>query len=235
MSQSNYNVPNDSAPAVRSQFNSIFGSIATNNSGSSAPSTTFAHQWWYDTTANILKMRNTANSAWINVAYFDQGAGAFRILDDTQVVNTSGVQTGLIGDQATATWEAGTSTVESLVSPAKVAAAVAALGASTSSVLAATAGATAGAVGTYVFARRTTGTGDVAFGSTLAGSALSPVSASATVSSNSNAVTASFAPGSALSGTWRAMGAYDHSAAAGPDGSGNTVALGGATLWLRIS
>jgi hypothetical protein len=127
MSQSNYNIPNQSAPAVRAQLNVVFGSIATNNSGSAAPSTTFAHQWWYDTTTNILKQRNAANSAWINVAYFDQAGGAFRILDDTQVVNTSGVQTGLLGGQATADWEAGTSTLESLASPANVAAAIAAL------------------------------------------------------------------------------------------------------------
>jgi hypothetical protein len=45
-------------------------------------------------------------------------------LDDTQVVDTSGVQTGLLGDQSTATWEAGTGTTESLVSPAKVKSAV---------------------------------------------------------------------------------------------------------------
>jgi hypothetical protein len=76
-------------------------------------------------------MRNGANSAWINVAYFDQAGGAFRILDDTQITNTSGVQTGLLGGQATADWEAGTATLESLVSPAAVAAAIAAQGSST--------------------------------------------------------------------------------------------------------
>jgi len=80
MSQSNYNIPNDSAPAVRAQLNSVFGSIATNNSGPTAPTTTFAYQWWYDTTANILKMRNAANSAWIDIALFDQTGGTFRIL-----------------------------------------------------------------------------------------------------------------------------------------------------------
>ena len=83
MSQSNYNIPNQSAPAVRAQLNAVFGSIATNNSGSAAPSTTFAYQWWYDTTTNILKMRNGANSGWINFAEFDQGAGSFNILTET--------------------------------------------------------------------------------------------------------------------------------------------------------
>jgi hypothetical protein len=77
MAQSNYNIPNDSAPAVRAQLNSVFQSIATNNSGSAAPSTTFAHQWWYDTTTNILKQRNAADSAWIDIGTFDQTGGTF--------------------------------------------------------------------------------------------------------------------------------------------------------------
>ena len=72
-------------------------------------------------------MRSEADDAWINIGYLDQTANAFRILDDTQVTNTSGTQTGLLGDQATSAWEAGTSTTESLVSPAKVKAAIDAL------------------------------------------------------------------------------------------------------------
>jgi hypothetical protein len=77
MAQSNYNIPNDSAPAVRAQLNSVFQSIASNNSGTSAPTTTFAHQWWYDSTTNILKQRNAADSAWINIGTFDQTGGTF--------------------------------------------------------------------------------------------------------------------------------------------------------------
>ena len=65
-------------------------------------------------------MRSEADDAWISMGYLDQTANTFRILDDTQVVNTSGTQTGLLGDQSTAAWQAGTSTTESLVSPAKV-------------------------------------------------------------------------------------------------------------------
>jgi hypothetical protein len=77
MAQSNYNIPNDSAPAVRTQLNSVFQSIASNNSGTSAPATTFPHQWWYDSTDNILKQRNAADSAWINIGTFDQTGGTF--------------------------------------------------------------------------------------------------------------------------------------------------------------
>jgi hypothetical protein len=73
-------------------------------------------------------MRSEADDAWINICYLAQDANAFRILDDTRVTNTSGVFTGLLGDQTQATWETGTGTTESLVSPAKIKAAIEALG-----------------------------------------------------------------------------------------------------------
>jgi hypothetical protein len=122
MAQHDYNIANQTAANARTDINNVLSAIATNNSGTAAPSTTFANQWLYDTDAFILYIRANGNDAWIPVAYLDQTNDKFRILDDTQVVNTSGTQTGLLGDQATATWETGTGTVESLVSPAKVAA-----------------------------------------------------------------------------------------------------------------
>ena len=122
MSQNDFTLANQSFPAFRADLNSALQALATNSSGGSAPSTTFANMWWYDTGDNILKIRAEGNDAWISVAYLDQTNDKFRILDDTQVVNTSGTQTGLLGDQSTATWETGTGTTESLVSPAKVAA-----------------------------------------------------------------------------------------------------------------
>lgn len=124
MAQHDYVIANDTAANVRSDLNDALSAIVSQNSGASAPSTTYANMLWYDTSNNILKMRSAADDAWINIGYLDQTANAFRILDDTQVTNTSGTQTGLLGDQSTATWETGTSTTESLVSPAKVKAAI---------------------------------------------------------------------------------------------------------------
>lgn len=37
-------------------------------SGASAPSSPVAYQWWADTTAKVLKQRNAANSAWLDIA-----------------------------------------------------------------------------------------------------------------------------------------------------------------------
>ena len=154
MSQNDFNIDNQNAPAFRGDLNNALEALATLSSGATAPTTTYANMLWYDTTNNTLKMRSEADDAWISVGYLDQSSNAFRIFDDTQVVNTSGTQTGLIGDQATATWEAGTGTTESLVSPAKVKAAVEALapvGYTDAEARAAQAGHSAGAIGSYGF------------------------------------------------------------------------------------
>jgi hypothetical protein len=127
MSQNDYTIANQSAPDFRSDLNDALQALASLSSGSSAPSTTYANMLWYDTANNILKMRTEADDAWINVGYLDQSANAFRIFDDTQVVNTSGTQTGLLGGQATSVWEDGTSTTRSLVSPAEAKAAIEAI------------------------------------------------------------------------------------------------------------
>lgn len=127
MSQHDMTIANQTASAARTDLNNALQALASTNSGGSAPSPTFANQLWYDTTSNILKVRNEANSAWCNLLYVDQTSNVGRVLDDTLVVNTGGTQTGLLGDQSTATWQAGSGTTQSLVSPANVAAAIAAL------------------------------------------------------------------------------------------------------------
>jgi len=124
VSQNDLVIANQSAPDFRSDLNDALQALASLSSGSTAPSTTYANMLWYDISNNILKMRSEANDSWINVGYLCQSTNKFCILDDTNVVNTSGTQTGLLGDQSTATWEDGTSTTESLVSPAKVKAAI---------------------------------------------------------------------------------------------------------------
>ena len=123
MSQHDYDIANQLSSNLRVDLNNALKALASLNSGSSEPSPTYANMLWYDTDNNSLKMRAETNDVWISVGYLDQTGGSFRIFDDTQVVNSSGTQTGLIGDQATNTWEAGTGTTESLVSPAKVKAA----------------------------------------------------------------------------------------------------------------
>lgn len=127
MSQNDLVIANQSFPATRADINSALQALGSLSSSSTAPATIYANMLWYDTGANILKMRSEANDVWISLGYLDQSANAFRIFDDTQVANTSGTQTGLLGDQATSVWQLGTATLQSLVSPANVKAAILAL------------------------------------------------------------------------------------------------------------
>jgi len=124
MSQNDLVIANQTFPSFRSDLNNALQALGSLNSGSSAPPTTYANMMWYDTSANILKVRSEADDAWLNMGYLNQSTNKFSILDNTHVSNTSGGQTGLLGDQATSTWQTGTGTTESLVSPAKVKASV---------------------------------------------------------------------------------------------------------------
>lgn len=124
MSQNDLVISNQTFPSFRSDLNNALQALGSLNSGGSAPPTTYANMMWYDTTANILKVRSEADDAWLNVGYLNQSTNEFSILDNTKVSNTSGGQTGLLGDQSTSTWQTGTGTTESLVSPVKIKSAI---------------------------------------------------------------------------------------------------------------
>lgn len=65
-------IANQTFPEFRTDLNNALQSLASMQSGSSAPSTTYANMLWYDTTNNVIKMRNEANDAWIALIYLDQ-------------------------------------------------------------------------------------------------------------------------------------------------------------------
>ena len=67
MATHDYVIANGTGAAVRSDLNDALAAIVSNNSNSTAPATTFAYQWWADTTTGLLKIRNAANSAWVTV------------------------------------------------------------------------------------------------------------------------------------------------------------------------
>ena len=68
MATHDYSLANQSGAAFRGDLNNALSAIASNNSSSTDPATTFAHQWYYDTGDTTLKLRNAANSAYINVS-----------------------------------------------------------------------------------------------------------------------------------------------------------------------
>ena len=125
MSQAIPDLVNQLSSSLRTNLNLSLKALNSLNSGLTEPTYSYANMLWYDTANNILKMKPEDNAAgqWINIGYLDQGTDTFKILDDTIVATTAGATTGLLGDQTTGTWETGTGTTESLVSPAKVRAA----------------------------------------------------------------------------------------------------------------
>ena len=121
MSQHDFTIANQTSSASRTDLNNGLQALASLSSGASAPSTTFANMLWYDTTNKLLKMRSDADDAWISVCYLNQTSNLFNLLDDTKVVTSAGSQTGVLGGQTDAGWEAGTITTDSLISPASLA------------------------------------------------------------------------------------------------------------------
>lgn len=72
MAQHDYVIANDTAANVRGDINDALAAIVSQNSGASEPSTTYANQLWYDSTNDVLKMRNETDTAWIDVVTLDQ-------------------------------------------------------------------------------------------------------------------------------------------------------------------
>lgn len=92
MSQHDYIIDNALAPAFRSDLNAALAATVTQNSGATAPPTTYANMLWYDTANDLLKIRNEANSGWITLGTVDQTNNVFNpnFLPATQVEAEAG-------------------------------------------------------------------------------------------------------------------------------------------------
>jgi hypothetical protein len=220
MSQHDYVIDNQSAPAARADINAVLQAIATTNSGGTAPVTTFANQIWYDTATNEIKKRNEANSAWIVLGTIDDTGGTFT---PNSLLTTAGIAPATLVTAAETIASNNNDTtlptsaaVKAYADATAASAAAGVVSATTANVLAATAGATGGAVGTYAWLRsNTTGT-SVTVGNTVTGYLYAAFEATSTLVEPDNGGTAP--------GTWRAMGS-------GGGFSGRWVL----TLFLRIA
>jgi len=97
MSQHDFNIANQSFPATRTDLNNALAALASNSSGDTEPGTTYANQWWYETDTNILKLRNEANSGWIEIATIDETSG------NVLSITTQGLTIGATALTATGT------------------------------------------------------------------------------------------------------------------------------------
>jgi hypothetical protein len=93
MSQNDFVIASQSAPDGRADINSALQALASQNSGATAPTTTYANMIWYDTTNNQIKKRNEADSAWVTLFTIDDSNGnltfAAPSVTNSLAVNTS--------------------------------------------------------------------------------------------------------------------------------------------------
>ena len=90
MAQHDYNIANQTFPNTRSDINNALSAVASNNSGTAAPSTTFANQWFYETDTNKLQIRNEDNDAFIQILELDQSNDKLIGLGDSISIATTG-------------------------------------------------------------------------------------------------------------------------------------------------
>ena len=72
MATHDYVIANQTATSFRSDLNDVLQAILTTNTSAFSPVTTAAGMLWHDTTNNELKIRNSADDAWITLFALDQ-------------------------------------------------------------------------------------------------------------------------------------------------------------------
>ena len=74
MSTNDYLIENQTLPDFRTDINEVLQAIVSNNSNATEPTTTYAFMWWADTANDLLKQRNAANTAWVNILTLSTGS-----------------------------------------------------------------------------------------------------------------------------------------------------------------
>jgi hypothetical protein len=77
MATHDYNIANQIGSEFRADLNNALLAIVSNNSNATSPSTTYAYQLWVDTANNVLKLRNSANNAWITTGISITASNSF--------------------------------------------------------------------------------------------------------------------------------------------------------------
>lgn len=122
MSQHDMDIANQAAADLRADLNNALQALASTSSGTSAPTTPYANQLWYDTSKNVLYLRNEANSSDIPLGYIDQASSEFEIYNNTSIISgnaATGITLhGNLSVASSASLTNGTSPFGQLISPA---------------------------------------------------------------------------------------------------------------------
>ena len=104
MAQHDYVIANQSGSAFRADLNNALAASVSTNSGSSAPSTTYAYMLWADTTNGVLKIRNSANNSWIELFKLD-GTDICKLTGSTNNTITTVTGANAIQGEANLTYD----------------------------------------------------------------------------------------------------------------------------------
>ena len=85
MAEHDYVIANQNGANTRSDLNNALAAIVSNNSKATAPATTYAFMWWADTANDLLKQRNAADSAWVDILTLSTGAVSNAAIADDAV------------------------------------------------------------------------------------------------------------------------------------------------------
>jgi hypothetical protein len=85
MSTHDYSIANQNGANTRSDLNNALAAIVSNNSSATEPSTTYAFMWWADTANDLLKQRNAADSAWVDILTLSTGAVSNAAVADNSI------------------------------------------------------------------------------------------------------------------------------------------------------
>jgi hypothetical protein len=88
MAQHDYSIANQGFPATRADINNVLSAISTNNSGTSAPSTQYAGQFWIDTTSSTWTLYIHDGADDIQFATIDTSANTVNFTDSALDVVT---------------------------------------------------------------------------------------------------------------------------------------------------
>ncbi len=98
MSQNDFTIANQAFPATRGDLNAALQALASQNAGSSEPSTMFAYQPWLDISATpwVMKVRNAANDAWITTWEVDDSDDTWNVplATSVNIADAGGFYTG---------------------------------------------------------------------------------------------------------------------------------------------
>ena len=100
MATHDYVIANGTGAAVRTDLNNALAAIVSNNSNSSEPATKYAYQWWADTSNAVMKIRNSANNAWITLFTLAGGVDVDAASNFNEDVTFTGASANIVFDKS---------------------------------------------------------------------------------------------------------------------------------------